>query len=819
VAASLDDWRPDAVLIEGPPDAEPVLGLAASSHMRPPVALLGYSNVHPAEAVFYPMAAWSPEWVALRWALDAGATVKMIDLPVAVVLASRAEAGADTPLRRAGTAVGRDPLSRLAELAGYDDTERWWEDMVEHRRGDEPWEALAEAVGELRAAEDHDRPAPPEPPAGGEPPTGLDPPEPPAEPQPPAGPQLPAGPHPPAEPAPPGRLDPVTEARREAAMRQAIRAADKAFDRVAVVCGAWHAPALIERGPARPDQALLSGLPRTKATVTWVPWTNDRLSLASGYGAGVASPGWYEHLFVSPDRPIERWMVRVAGLLRAEHLDAAPASVIEAVRLADALAVMRDRPLAGLSECTDAVRAILTGGYDDALSIIGRKLVVGEAVGEVPPETPMVALASDLAARQKRLRLAPAATIKTLELDLRKGNDLERSRLLHRLDLLNIPWGVPDDEARGTGTFRETWTLAWAPELAVRVVEASVYGTTVAAAAAQRSSERAERVDDLSSVATLMIRCLMADLPEAVAACIVALDAQAARSNDVNELMAAVPPLARVMRYGTVRRTDAAAVEQVVRSLVARISVSLIPACASLDDEAAATSASLIAGVSSALGALDDAGMRAMWLDALTTLADSSALHGLVAGRSSRILADAGRLGTDALADRLAAALSRGEDPGRAAAWIEGLVAGSGLLLVHDRLLLAVIDGWLAGVSEAVFDDVVPLLRRAFSEFEAAERRMIAESAGRLDGSGTATKPTPGAAGLGRIDEDRAAAVVPLLVLLMAGRPPATAPTADTPTADTADPADRADPADPTAEAQTAGHSPAGPMAPEAEPK
>ena len=26
---------------------------------------------------------------------------------------------------------------------------------------------------------------------------------------------------------------------------------------------------------------------------TWIPWTYDRLSMWSGYGAGVHSPGWY----------------------------------------------------------------------------------------------------------------------------------------------------------------------------------------------------------------------------------------------------------------------------------------------------------------------------------------------------------------------------------------------------------------------------------------------------------------------------------------------------------------------------------------------
>jgi Family of unknown function (DUF5682) len=735
---SLTAWQPDAVLIEGPPEANGLLRLASSPRMRPPVALLGYLPKRSGRAAFYPFASWSPEWVAIHHALRHRVPVTMIDLPVAVFLASsepvpgRGPPPEQTASAEDAGAVGSaperalledDPLGRLARAAGYDDTERWWEDIVEHRGDEEPWDAITEAVGELRADEPF------------------------------------AGP-----------LDPGREARREACMRQNIRAADKRHQRVAVVCGAWHAPALARRGPARPDADLLTGLTKEKAAVTWVPWTNSRLTLSSGYGAGVQSPGWYEHLFVSPDRPIERWMVKVAILLREERIDAPPASVIDAVRLAESLATMRGRPLAGLSECTDAARAVLAEGHDTVLALIGRKLVVGGAIGEVPPETPMVALAADLSAQQKRLRLTPRPELQALELDLRKDTDLQRSRLLHRLGLLSVPWGLLQQLGRGTGTFREEWSLGWQPELAVRVIEASAYGTTVEAAAAAKATEDAGRAADLVEVTGLVERCLLADLPEAMVAAMVALDRQAALSSDVTELMGAIPALVRVLRYGNVRRTDVDALQQVVRGLVARVCVSLGPAAASLDDAAARTMTARISGVSSALGSLDAQDLRDDWFAALTPLSASAALHGLAAGRCSRILLDAGRISAEEVARHLSATLSRGSGPARGAAWVEGLVAGSGLLLVHDRSLLPVIDAWVSSVGQPVFEDVLPLLRRAFSEFEPAERRLIGAAAARLDGSGASAEPDVGVMTMGDIDEDRAAAIVPLLRLLLGDR-------------------------------------------------
>ena len=562
LGASLEAWQPDIVLIEGPPEAAAVLALAGSADMRPPVALLAYVPKQPRRAIFYPLAGWSPEWVALRHALARELPVRMIDLPAAAVLA------AEDPqvLQNDGIPSFRsrrpdeDPLARLAEAAGYDDTERWWEDVVEQRVGEEgPWEAITEAMASLREDE--------APPAG-------------------------------------------REAQREAAMRQQIRGAIKeGFERVAVVCGAWHAPALATRGPAKADAELLAGLPRAKVAVTWVPWTSSRLAFASGYGAGVTSPGWYEHLYLTTQRPVERWLAKAAGLLRAEDLDAAPASVIDAVRLAEALATLRGRPLAGLSECTDALRSVLAGGSDLPLGLIHRRLVVGEDLGEVPPETPALPLAADLAALQRRLRLKPDATTRHLDLDLRTDGGLARSHLLHRLDLLDIPWGVLAEPGQDLGTFHERWSVGWSPELAVRVIEASVWGTTVEAAATTRAGELAAAEASVATLTRLVERCLVAELSDAVAVVMAALADQAARSADAGELLAAVPPLARVLRYGNVRRSDASAVAAVVRGLVARACVGLGPACASLDDAAAQRMTGRIDTMTAALGSLDDAAL------------------------------------------------------------------------------------------------------------------------------------------------------------------------------------------------------------------
>src|SRR5438093_1383940 len=127
VRAALAAQRPDVVLIEGPPEADGLVALAADEQMRPPVALLGYVPGEARQAVFWPFAVFSPEWQAIRYALGAGVPVRFCDLPAAHQLAMRDAAGNGQAPRPPA-----DPVGELASAAGYDDPERWWEDVVEH---------------------------------------------------------------------------------------------------------------------------------------------------------------------------------------------------------------------------------------------------------------------------------------------------------------------------------------------------------------------------------------------------------------------------------------------------------------------------------------------------------------------------------------------------------------------------------------------------------------------------------------------------------------------------------------------------------------
>ncbi|MFT4125698.1 MAG: DUF5682 family protein [Gordonia sp. (in: high G+C Gram-positive bacteria)] len=686
VVAELDRLTPDVVLIEGPADGSDLIAQIAGEGMAPPVALLAYAADDPAKAAFWPFAVFSPEWQALRWAVTRGVDVEFCDLPAAQTLAHRAAREEPAPpdddedplvLARS------DPIALLAAAAGCDDPERWWDDVVEARGDGGGFAAITEAMAAVREE------------IGGTART---------------------------------ESEQIHEQRREAHMRQVLRKAGKrpGVERVAVVCGAWHAPALSGKlPPANHDLAVLRGAPKLRAKLAWVPWTHSRLAVAGGYAAGVISPGWYHHLFTTESDVIVRWLIHQANVLRDKDIDVSSAHIIETARLAETLAVMRGRPLAGLAEISEATLAVMCEGNETLAQLLSAEAVIGERLGAVPEDAPVVPLQADLIARARSARLKLSPVVKELVIDLRRPADRAKSLLLHRLAILGIEWGVPRGVS-GAGTFKEGWLLAWQPEFVVEVVMASVWGTTVAGAAASRVSDRARSATSLAEITAALEAALLADLPDAVPVILGALAERAAVDHDVEHLMAALPALSRARRYGDVRGTDLGALGSVASALLVRVCVGLPAAVTGLNDEAATVLQRRVDAVHETV-ALFDPDDQDRWITALRSIADRSEVNGVLVGRATRLLLDGGQLTSADAARRLGYALSGGATPAAKAAWIEGFLGAGGLLLVHDRDLLAVLDGWLVGLSERDFVDVLPLLRRTFGLFEPAVRRNIGE--------------------------------------------------------------------------------------------
>ena len=716
---ALTAFAPQVVLIEGPPEANEILPLASREGLEPPVAVLVYAPESPSKAVVYPFARFSPEWQAIQFALSRNLAVRFIDLPHSNRFADSQEADDDAERMASGRG---DPLKPMAIAAGFSDTERWWDHLVESREGKdlEVFAAIHEMMCALRS-------------------------------------QL-------------ALPESVSEQRREAHMRKSIRAARaEGHERIAVVCGAYHTPALAEMPAAKQDDALLKGLPKMKTSAAWVPWSYERLASSSGYGAGVESPAWYELLWEKREALGPEWITRAARLLRKEDVAASSAHVIETCRLADALAAVRERPVPGLIEYNDAAISVLGTGNALNLRLIERRWHFDARLGKVPEDFPAAPVQRDLAALQKRLRMPPSAEEKTLDLDLREAMDRERSHLLRRLRILGIEWGKPAPQGMtGKGTFHELWQLLWQPEFSVALIDCSRYGHTVEQAAASALAEKSASAARLADLVRLLDDALFADLADAIQPLVGAIERCAAAQADVEQLLEAVPPLVSVYRYGNVRETDVGLVGEILRTLVPRMLIGVVPAAANIDDDAAREVWKRMIATDHALTALADAGFLQGWRDCLARLTESESTHALLSGYANRRLYDASVIEFDVLAKALSLALSPGNAPDVGAGFVEGLLSGSGTLLIHDDRLRAVLDGWMREVSETHFVQVLPLLRRTFAQFPHGERRVLGERLKNRGDSGPTAKSSTAA----DFDETAARALLPVLSLIWKEDPP-----------------------------------------------
>jgi len=709
--AALDQLQPQYLLIEGPADCNELLPLLAHQQMKPPIALLSYAVEQASNSIFYPFAEYSPEYQACLWAANHQKPVEFIDLPISVRLAQmqiEQDANNDndnnddeiTNENEQNTSSNeiedsdpqlatllRDPIGALANIAGYEDAEGWWNDLIEQSRDDSLaiFEQVEHAMTALR-----------EPIADNSPALEQD------------------------------RL-------REAFMRLEIAKVAKNGDGpIAVICGAWHVPALKAKHTSKDDRALIKVLPKklaaSKYKSTWIPWTSSRLASQAGYGAGVAAPMWYQHLWQhrNQDDHIAPWLVFIANTLRQQGAIVSTASIIEAQRLSLTLATVRDRPQPSFEEITDAVISCMCFGEHALWQQINKTVLLGNHVGEIPDDIELVPLLEDLQRLQKKYRLKPEALEKEHSLDLRSDIGQNKSVLLHRLQLLDVPWGNELDAGSSRGTFREKWRLVWQPEFAIKLVEHLVYGSTIEQAANNKVIGTLSEEQHLGKLATLVNTCLSASLSKATDFGLTQLTARAGQVSDCSDLLTSISPLIDISRYGTARTLALGQIDELIERLTIQAALALPYACRNLNDDETEHYRDNIHNAHRALVLhLNDTDTLAKWWQTIEDITHSEQSNYLLIGLCARLLYQAERLNREQLSLMLNKMLSPALPPAQSARFFDGFFTDAVDQLLYDSVLLNAINNWLLHLEETTFIEFLPLFRRVFSNLDAMERKRL----------------------------------------------------------------------------------------------
>jgi len=733
----LDRVRPKLVLIEGSDDADELIPHIVSPKSKLPIAILAYTTDVPVRTFVYPFATYSPEYQALVWCQENKAKARFMDLPSSVFLGlmdrddgtavlepekpEETEKKDDKPTlaqtladdeeeAEAAPIMEEKPkrdsvYDRIAALAGEPDYETYWERHFEQLRADNTYLNAARSYGaELRAMEDFSTRHAAE--------------------------------------------NLVREAYMRRRIQQAIADGFKP-EQIVVVTGAFHATALGPEFPPMTD-AEFARLRKRESKMTLMPYSFFKLSSQSGYGAGNHAPAYFEMVWngFNENRAAALptlFLTNVARELRAAGTFRSTAEVIEGVRLAEAMAGMKNS-LPTLRELQDAAVTLLGQGDPAVVRESLLRIEVGTAIGSLAKGVSQTSIQDDFYRELGRLKLEQfkAGVKRELDLDLRENRrvksaeaaflDLHRSSFLHRLAVLEVPFAKKLAVREAGTTWAESWALQWTPEAEIAIVEAVLLGETIELAVAFKFKQRLEKCASIAEASTVIREACECGMSASIELARQTLQRLANDSSDFAALASATHELGLVIRYGDVRQFDAEPLKPLLEQLFLEGALSLVGA--SNCDLAGARK--MVVGMNELNKvALDYTGLidEPLWISELQKLAQADHLNPLLSGYACALLVERNLISNDELAKEVSRRLSPGISADLGAGWFEGLAQRNRYALLTRLVLWEQLAGYVASLTDDEFKRALVFLRRAFGDFSAAEKRSITENLGEIWGA------------------------------------------------------------------------------------
>ncbi len=709
----LEEKKPKCILIEEPADATDMLYNIANKAVKPPIAVLAYTTELPIETVLYPFASYSPEYQAICWGVKKKLDVRFIDLPSDIMLKLRQERNRESNEAADEFYMFHNGLyDKVARHYEEEDYESYWERNFEHNLNAGTFrDGLSYQSGQIRdMVVDKEYESVP--------------------------------------------YDYSYNLIREAHMRREIqRAIAEGFkpEDIVIIVGAYHVSGIQCDLPAMSD-AELKNIPRAASQITLMPYSYLRLSSRTGYGAGNRAPYYFELMWkaIQQDRMGDLsavYLSKIAKVLREKGDNASSASVIEAVRLANALTSMRGGSLPVLKDLHDAVITCFGGGDLPSVAEAINKVDIGTSIGSLPEGVSQTPVQEDMNQELKRLKLTnyKSAVVQELTLDLRENLkvktkeaafiDLNRSTFLHRLRVLGIHFAEQVRVSQDSATWAEKWILRWTPEVEIEIVEANLKGETLEIAAAYQLKEQLNECADVSLAAKIIRQACECHLTNIFDNALSTLQRLLVDSNDFKETAYAAHELSILIQYGDLRQFNLEPLIPILQQLFLRSSLLLLDA-SSCDDKAAGSTAQAINVMELISQQQYETVDVETWQKELLKLAWRDDLNTKLSGTAFSILLEHNLASEDDCAKEVSRRLSPGVPADLGAGWFEGLSGRNRYALLSRISLWKELDKYVEQLDDEEFFRSVVFLRRAFGEFEPNQKNSIAELLGDIWGTG-----------------------------------------------------------------------------------
>ncbi|WP_322922858.1 DUF5682 family protein [Paenibacillus campi] len=757
---TIADYRPELILIEGPEMGNSLIDVIADPATRTPVSLYyTYEQGEQRGACYFPMLAYSPEYVAICEAAKLGIPAAFIDLNYrysqAVAAAEPSRASEQPPEQTAAQGssyqdetllTGSSFMNRLCAALHCRNFDELWDRWFEAGATEV---ATAQYMGELflycslsrccytAAQLEHD-----------------------------------------------GTLA------RERHMVQQIAAARQQYSRILVITGGFHTLGLLELQGLQRLRLDADAPEQTASTAASVPtlsvilspqqtypphqtdkgkqhhalteqiypmvYTFEEADRLNGYASGMPYVAYYDEVWTMMQKgiaqPQQQASLRLLSLLmrelRRDDMEVSTSDAIEAYSMLQGLATLRGKPEGSVYELLDGVTSCFMKGEQTLATVKPleqlRKLLTGDRIGEVASSPFAVPIVEDFKKQAAACKLKLQFTgrhKKVLDLYTRPHHR-QMSRLFHCMTFLGTELAVfesgPDWVAyRDTNRMRETWTYTYSSYTEARLIENSIYGGTIAAAATRRLEAIVAELPEQHSgqAAQWLLRALLMGLEHSADGLLQHTRRALRQDGSFLSLAQALTLLERIVTY---RRLLGLESEISLKELLEEAYQHTVAAIDTLahvhpDDQPQVVQTlkqlHMLSTATTARFAAEPL------YDRLQELLARTGLPPALEGVAVAILSRAGMLPSAEITKR-ARGYMRGTPAQMAhtAAYLQGVFAAARDAFLYDTELLSELNELLARLSHEDFVRMIPELRMAFTFFTPAETRTIATRAAGLFG-------------------------------------------------------------------------------------
>ncbi|WP_342551293.1 DUF5682 family protein [Paenibacillus sp. FSL R7-0652] len=747
---AIGEYQPDIILIEGPESGNPLISVLTDEATLPPVSLYyTYEDEHGREACYYPMLRYSPEYVALKEAHRLGIPAQFIDLDYRHVSRSNESLVETKPkeisIQDETLLAGSDFINRLCEKTNCRSFDELWEKVFEIGGLEK---STYEFVRDVFTYCTLSRMC-----------------------------------------YTPSRLIENGDLLRESHMMKRIKEAEEQYQRVLVITGGFHTYGLVtairqeeedqlkvrteskkniarvnslEKSDLPPAEAKMSRSTRKAATDTAdvhqqmypMVYTFAEADRLNGYASGMPYVYFYDQiwgqLLRSPSSPYRVTTLQVLSKLMRrlrdseEHVSTSDA--IEAYSMIQGLAQLRGKREGGVYELMDAARSSfikgeLTLATDKPLQEL-QLLLTGDAIGSVAPNAFHIPIVEDFKARCTAFKLQIRTTgqhKKVLDLYAKPEH-----RLLSQL-FQCISYLVPEFAKRQAGPdwiaqrdmnlVRETWEYMYSSRIEARLIENSLYGGTLAGAAARKMEEQMQDIPDHHSgeLASLMLRALLMGLQETALHLYDKVRAALRTDGHFLSLCSSLTILNRIHQH---RRLLGLSDDPHLSDLVSEAYSNAVDKLQQLSRTNADEHEGIIQGLK-LLAMLADSSEERFQDTAFRThldeLLSDSKLPAQLEGVCIAIASGLGDRSRDEIVER-ARGYIRGtpEQTRQTALFLQGVFTAARDAFLYEDELLYELNSLIEQLSYDDFIAMIPELRLAFTYFTPMETSLIAERAAKL---------------------------------------------------------------------------------------